>query len=903
MFKYDGKEYRNLTEQVNKNQYDILRLLEGDATLAQFGLKVVNISTTPPMVKPEPIEGDANVFGYAWLVGAQVPYLMFVWTRTEQNLDGEWVNIGEFPKAGPQGIQGEVGATGPQGETGARGTRGSWWTFGDLFPNQALLGDLHMRPNFDLYNYTNGSWQYIGNIKGAKGDQGLQGNDGATPQIVDGYWYINGQSTGIKAEGADGTSVNIQTGIYTEGSLPSFAQTQTNDAYIVQDSEGKYDLYIHGYGGVNWTIVDDWGGVPGPEGPSGEKGASITDVEVVPAGVDNQGGNIYNMEVTIEGKQEPVFAGDFIAPTGRAALVYKESIPVVSTGFSLQVDTDYSGPGIFINHTSGTGLATSTEPVYRWLLTWTPDGVQILSTATNDRYLKFNTQTPYFRMYLINQAETYFPKIYVPKDVGNQRLWMEATEEDVKTSNLTQSLIIYDHMAFDSSLPANKINSSPNYVDVSKFWNGTGYVMTQVDGESISKYLWEFDGGGSAYIQVPTSNFNRAPVQGEVFSAPYESDGVAYLGTYQVVIVGTSLTQVLPIRSIRLTGGIGPAGTKGATGDKGNPVCVYTGTLSSNGDVNNVGTDIHTYIEGNFSIPYQNLKIGDLVMWTYEYDGQTWVTPVKSIEWDKGGAAAVYLYSRPNGVKVSGPGGKDALQLSATVSSGTTISVSSAKFNRVPEVNDTFYAMYLSGTTTYMGLYQVMLISGTTVQATRLATNSITGPSGNPGAPGADGKSISVFKFGGSTNGISAMNFDVSSWIYDSSGSNISNVSYWRASVSTASTLATLQATFTFNNNLVVSSSKNISFMGTGQITRGGTTQTCCRMTKVELINTSGVATTIMTHTTSTVPSQFEPIAGEATIPAGTYNKIRISAGSVGATSIGESFYASIGLMLYYLLD
>ena len=44
------------------------------------------------------------------------------------------------------------------------------------------------------------------NVKatGAAGQNGTNGNDGATPEIKEGYWYINNQSTGVKALGVDG---------------------------------------------------------------------------------------------------------------------------------------------------------------------------------------------------------------------------------------------------------------------------------------------------------------------------------------------------------------------------------------------------------------------------------------------------------------------------------------------------------------------------------------------------------------------------------------------------------------------------------------------------------------------------------------------------------------------------
>ena len=47
-------------------------------------------------------------------------------------------------------------------------------------------------------------------VDGTNGRDGLDGKDGAdgengkTPYIQDGFWYIDGKNTGVKAEGVDG---------------------------------------------------------------------------------------------------------------------------------------------------------------------------------------------------------------------------------------------------------------------------------------------------------------------------------------------------------------------------------------------------------------------------------------------------------------------------------------------------------------------------------------------------------------------------------------------------------------------------------------------------------------------------------------------------------------------------
>lgn len=43
----------------------------------------------------------------------------------------------------------------------------------------------------------------------AKASGEFKGDDGKTPYIQNGYWYINGTSTGVKAQGNDGTSITV----------------------------------------------------------------------------------------------------------------------------------------------------------------------------------------------------------------------------------------------------------------------------------------------------------------------------------------------------------------------------------------------------------------------------------------------------------------------------------------------------------------------------------------------------------------------------------------------------------------------------------------------------------------------------------------------------------------------
>ena len=153
--------------------------------------------------------------------------------------------------------------------------------------------------------------------EGPQGPQGIEGKQGPSGQSVrnmSGIFYIRGSEPpslqGLKP-------------------LPDFSSTSENEAYIVLDSSGRYDLYMHNIGGENWDVVNDWGGVPGPQGvqgpkgetgiqgpvgPQGPMGVSIEDVDFVPKN-NTEEGMIYSVEVHLD-SHEQIFAGDVLSPVG-----------------------------------------------------------------------------------------------------------------------------------------------------------------------------------------------------------------------------------------------------------------------------------------------------------------------------------------------------------------------------------------------------------------------------------------------------------------------------------------------------------------------------------------------------------------------------------------------------------
>lgn len=218
----------------------------------------------------------------------------------------------------------------------------------------------------------------LGNIKGETGAQGVQGvqglpgEQGLTPTIQDGFWYIGEVNTGVKAVGIDGTngqdgkSFNIQSGLYStidnygkpnnvtpEGEallqLPTLPQSDiSGKGYVVFDPlttplEPFNDLYWANNGDEKWTIIHPFAGLNGKDGTNGatpyiqdnnwfingvntgvqatgdagaqgEQGVGVSDIEITPKASED-GGNAYDMNVTLT-NGEVVFAGDFSAPRG-----------------------------------------------------------------------------------------------------------------------------------------------------------------------------------------------------------------------------------------------------------------------------------------------------------------------------------------------------------------------------------------------------------------------------------------------------------------------------------------------------------------------------------------------------------------------------------------------------------
>ena len=256
MLKYGNKELRNLEEQVGKNAQDIQDFKDGNQTISEFGITVVGIVETASQI---PAQGQN--YGDAYLVGYSAPYDMRVWTRDVANSTAKWVDLGQFPLAGPKGDKGDIGSVITSGRGAPVGVpasindyyidrdTGNWYTV-----RKTSSGALLWEESFTLKGQ-----------KGDRGERGLQGLKGDKGNI--GPVGPIGQ-TGPKGDKGDtGSSFTIVAKVASTDNLPSPSAVKSYEAYIVGNDTDGWDTYVV-VDGV-WTNLGKIQGVQGPQGTPG----------------------------------------------------------------------------------------------------------------------------------------------------------------------------------------------------------------------------------------------------------------------------------------------------------------------------------------------------------------------------------------------------------------------------------------------------------------------------------------------------------------------------------------------------------------------------------------------------------------------------------------------------------
>lgn len=233
MIKIDGKIYRNLEEQVRKNQHDVEDIFIEQKMLAAMGIRIVGRGVNEAAL-PDPATYTGE-FGDAYQIGTGSPYDYFIYTRP---LDGGpdspfWFPLGKFPLAGPQGATGLQGPAGPDGQSST--------IYVGEEPGGAREGDKLIRSDGYIYSYEDidGTLTWLNtyvNIRGPRGPQGIQGIRG--PQGLQGIQGPAGP------QGEQGGLIRIVGIVSSSALLPTPSSIAALDvAYLVGESD-PYDLYI-----------------------------------------------------------------------------------------------------------------------------------------------------------------------------------------------------------------------------------------------------------------------------------------------------------------------------------------------------------------------------------------------------------------------------------------------------------------------------------------------------------------------------------------------------------------------------------------------------------------------------------------------------------------------------------
>lgn len=340
MLKFGNQEFLNLEEQVKKNKDDIQDFKDGNQTIAEFGITVVGI-----VASAADLPATADNYGDAYLIGDTAPYDMRVWTRDVANNTAKWVDLGQFPLAGPKGD---------------RGPEGSKIYFGNIQNAIATrAGDyfVDMTTGNWYVSYANPGvgyfWSLIGNLKGEKGDRGIQGLQGPKGAVgPQGNVGPIGPTGPTGPKGDVGPAFNVQGTLASSSNLPTpTAEMQDKGyAYIIPDTEGNKHIWvIQGPEGGPFSWIDVGVAGVGIQGPAGAPGMGIdtlTDANLTL-------GDTTVIYDTTDGIQM-TSTGRFTYTGGQKDATVDLDIPIIA-GDGISIDKAVDSEKIVIKSTGGGG--------------------------------------------------------------------------------------------------------------------------------------------------------------------------------------------------------------------------------------------------------------------------------------------------------------------------------------------------------------------------------------------------------------------------------------------------------------------------------------------------------------------------------------------------------------------
>lgn len=247
MITINDRTYRNLQEQVLKNQADIADFVNTTEILGKFGIRVVGtVPTADLLPDPATFKGE---YGDAITVGTSYPYTYYIFTRPNTTLgevENRWLDIGTFPLPGPEGPQG------PKGDIGPTGDSTEWHYSLSLVEPPASLGKYH-----DYFlTYLGEVWYKVGDTEWVDTGISLRGVEG--PRGPQGPTGLTGPMGPQGPEGPKGETGSVATIVATLSSVDDLPEAGTIDhtwAYLV-GTQSPYTIYVQvGLDNVVWQPV------------------------------------------------------------------------------------------------------------------------------------------------------------------------------------------------------------------------------------------------------------------------------------------------------------------------------------------------------------------------------------------------------------------------------------------------------------------------------------------------------------------------------------------------------------------------------------------------------------------------------------------------------------------------
>lgn len=273
MLKFGNKEFRNLEEQVDKNKQDIADLTAGISAAIGYMPTILGV-----YARFDEIPTGGYNTGDTFLIGSGTPYSVYVYTDKNQ-----WVNVGQFPVAGPKGDKGDLGSVITAAAGGPQVTPES---LNDFYID-TITGDWYVASRTAL-----GSLVYIKSfsLKGEKGDRGEQGLAGSMgpagpqgpqgPQGERGYTGLKGDQGQKGDTGATGPAGNSVTNMSTA----SFTQDTADPTIFHNAIDVAYS------DGTSTTFTIDTKGIKGDKGDTGATGATGATGPTGPQGLQGEQG-------------------------------------------------------------------------------------------------------------------------------------------------------------------------------------------------------------------------------------------------------------------------------------------------------------------------------------------------------------------------------------------------------------------------------------------------------------------------------------------------------------------------------------------------------------------------------------------------------------------------------------